>query len=62
MPAIALLAAVAAVAAEQLVQWKYGPMGIAGLLLLTVGLKAKSPACSSVGAGVLALMVTGPAL
>ncbi|MET7363611.1 hypothetical protein ABZS76_34925 [Streptomyces sp. NPDC005562] len=61
MPAIALLAAVVAVSLEQLVQWKYGPMGIVGLLLLTVGLKAKNPTCSSIGAVVLALMVTAPA-
>ncbi|MEU6122688.1 hypothetical protein [Streptomyces sp. NPDC047123] len=61
MPAIALLAAVVAVSVEQLVQWKYGPMGIVGLLLLTVGVKARNPTCSSIGAVVLALMVTGPA-
>ncbi|WP_055700339.1 MULTISPECIES: hypothetical protein [Streptomyces] len=61
MPVLALLAAVVAVAVEQLVQWTYGPTGIVGLLLLTVGLKAKSPTCSSVGAAVLALMMTGPA-
>ncbi|MFH8937099.1 hypothetical protein [Streptomyces griseosporeus] len=62
MPALALLSAVLVVTFEQLVQWKYGPMGIIGLLLLTVGLKAKSPAVSSLGAVVLALLVTGPAL
>ncbi|MFF9626400.1 hypothetical protein [Streptomyces griseosporeus] len=62
MPALALLSAVLVVTFEQLVQWKYGPMGIVGLLLLTVGLKAKSPAVSSLGAVVLALLVTGPAL
>ncbi|MGD1221574.1 MULTISPECIES: hypothetical protein [Streptomyces] len=62
MPAIALLSAVFVVGFEQLVQWQYGPMGIVGLLLLTIGLKAKSPACSSIGAVVLALMVAAPAL
>ncbi|MFH8794777.1 MULTISPECIES: hypothetical protein [Streptomyces] len=62
MPAIALLAAVFAVTVEQIVQWKYGTLGIVGLLLLTVGVKAKNPTCSSIGAAVLALMVTGPAL
>ncbi|MEV0256218.1 hypothetical protein ACH4D5_16610 [Streptomyces sp. NPDC018029] len=61
MPAIALLAAVVAVTVEQLVQWKYGPMGIVGLLLLTIGVKARNPTCSSIGAVVLALLVTGPA-
>ncbi|MFF4354218.1 hypothetical protein [Streptomyces sp. NPDC001530] len=62
MPAIALLSAVFVVGFEQLVQWHYGPMGIVGLLLLTIGIKAKSPMCSSIGAVVLALMVAGPAL
>ncbi|MBN0045106.1 hypothetical protein JS756_13495 [Streptomyces actuosus] len=62
MPALALLSAVLVVTFEQAVRWKYGPMGIVGLLLLTIGLKAKSPAVSSLGAVVLALLVTGPAL
>jgi hypothetical protein len=59
---IALLAAVSAVTFEQFVQWQYGTIGIVGLLLLTVGIKAKSPTCSSIGAIVLALMMTGPAI
>jgi hypothetical protein len=37
-------------------------MGIVGLLLLSIGIKAKSPTCSSIGAVMLALMVAGPAL
>ncbi len=49
MPAIALLSALFVVGFDQFVQWKYGTMGIIGLLLLTVGIKAKSPTCSSVG-------------
>ena len=51
-----------AVGVEQTVQWKYGAAGILGLLLLSVGVKAKSPALSSVGAVMLALLVAGPAL
>ncbi|MGW0334568.1 hypothetical protein ACWD0J_22320 [Streptomyces sp. NPDC003011] len=62
MPALALLSAVLVVGIEQTVQWKYGVTGLVGLLLLTVGVKAKSPAVSSVGAVVLALLVSGPAL
>ncbi|MET9525908.1 hypothetical protein [Streptomyces coeruleorubidus] len=61
MPALALLSAAFVVAFEQLVQWKYGPAGIIGLILLTVGIKAKSPAVSSAGAVVLALLMAGPA-
>ncbi len=59
---IALLSAVFVVGFEQIVQWKYGATGIIGLLLLSIGIKAKSPAISSIGAVVLALLVTGPAL
>ncbi|MCF1598558.1 hypothetical protein [Streptomyces muensis] len=62
MPAIAFVSAVFVLGFEQLVQWKYGPMGIIGLLLLTIGLKARSPALSSIGAVVLAALVTRPAL
>ncbi|MBQ1100073.1 hypothetical protein ACIQ1J_10470 [Streptomyces sp. NPDC097107] len=62
MPVLALVSAVLVVAFEQIVQWKYGVSGIVGLLLLTIGIKAKSPSVSSVGAVVLALLVAGPAL
>ncbi|KMS69491.1 hypothetical protein ACM01_34800 [Streptomyces viridochromogenes] len=62
MPAIAFISAVFVLGFEQLVQWKYGPMGIVGLLLLTIGIKAKSPALSTIGALVLAALVTRPAL
>ncbi|MFC7814702.1 MULTISPECIES: hypothetical protein [unclassified Streptomyces] len=62
MPVLALVSAILFVALEQLVQWKYGAAGIVGLLLLTVGVKAKSPSVSSAGAVVLALLVAAPAL
>ncbi|MFF7313749.1 hypothetical protein [Streptomyces sp. NPDC008137] len=62
MPALTLLAAIAVVAFEQFVQWKYGPAGIVGLLLLTVGLKANNSAVSSTGAVVIALLVLRTAL
>ncbi|MCD9880309.1 hypothetical protein AB0N07_08475 [Streptomyces sp. NPDC051172] len=62
MPVLALLSAVFVVGIEQTVQWKYGVTGIIGLLLLTIGIKAKNPAVSSIGAVVLALLVAGPAL
>lgn len=62
MPALALLSAVFVVGFEQLVQWKYGAAGIVGLLLLSVGIKAKSPAVSSAGAVLLALLLAGPVL
>ncbi|AKZ56551.1 hypothetical protein SAM23877_3504 [Streptomyces ambofaciens ATCC 23877] len=62
MPVLALVSAILVVTFEQIVQWKYGATGIIGLLLLTVGIKAKSPTVSSAGAVVLALLVAGPAL
>jgi hypothetical protein len=62
MPALALLSAVFVIAFEQIVQWKFGVTGVVGLLLLTVGLKANSPAISSVGAVLLALLLSGPVL
>ncbi|EGX59436.1 hypothetical protein SZN_12558 [Streptomyces zinciresistens K42] len=62
MPVLALLAAVFVVGVEQTLQWRYGATGIVGLLLLTIGIKAKSPAISSIGAVVLAVLVSGPAL
>ncbi|MEU4085606.1 hypothetical protein ACWD4F_30225 [Streptomyces aureus] len=62
MPAVTLLSAVFVVGFEQLVHWQYGPTGIVGLLLLSVGIKAKNATCSSIGAAVLALLVAGPAL
>ncbi|MEU6009826.1 hypothetical protein ACFY0A_31390 [Streptomyces sp. NPDC001698] len=62
MPALALVSAIFVVGFEELVQWKYGAMGIIGLLLLTVGIKARNPTLSSVGAVVLAVLLAGPAL
>ncbi|MET9087238.1 hypothetical protein ACIPX0_19830 [Streptomyces sp. NPDC090075] len=62
MPAaLTLLSAVFVLGFEQIVQSKYGATGIIGLLLLTVGIKAKSPALSSAGAILLALLLTSPA-
>ncbi|WP_369181088.1 hypothetical protein [Streptomyces mutabilis] len=62
MPVLAFISSIFVITFEQVVQWKYGATGIVGLVLLTVGIKAKSPSVSSVGAVVLALLVAGPAL
>ncbi|UXY28405.1 hypothetical protein [Streptomyces sp. HUAS TT20] len=62
MPALALISAVFVIGFEQLVQWKYGATGIVGLLLFSIGIKAKSPAVSSAGAVLLAILLAGPAL
>jgi hypothetical protein len=62
VPVLAFVSSIFVITFEQVVQWKYGATGIVGLVLLTVGIKAKSPSVSSVGAVVLALLVAGPAL
>lgn len=62
LPALALVSAIFVIGFEELLQWKYGAMGMIGLLLLTVGIKAKNPTLSSVGAVVLAVLLAGPAL
>jgi hypothetical protein len=62
VPALTLISAVFVVGFEQVVQWKFGATGIVGLLLLTVGLKAKNPAVCSAGAVLLAVLLAGPAL
>ncbi|AOR33539.1 hypothetical protein BFF78_22935 [Streptomyces fodineus] len=62
MPVLALLSALFVVGFEQLVQWKYGAAGVVGMLLLSIGIKAKSPALSSAGAVLLAVLLAGPAL
>ncbi|SNX62177.1 hypothetical protein SAMN06272735_3933 [Streptomyces sp. TLI_55] len=51
--------AVAAIALgfEQLVQWKWGPMGIIAFLLLTVGVKAKNTMVGGLGAAILVMLL-----
>ncbi|MGW0776558.1 hypothetical protein ACWD01_23545 [Streptomyces sp. NPDC002835] len=60
MPLIALVLATFALGFEQLVQWKYGAMGVVGLAMLTVGLKARSTACTVIGSVILVLLLTQP--
>ncbi|MFF4589226.1 hypothetical protein ACFY30_07790 [Streptomyces sp. NPDC000345] len=62
MTGLALVSAAIVVGVEQTIQWKYGTAGAVGLLLLSIGIKVRSPAISSVGAAVLALVATGPAV
>jgi hypothetical protein len=62
MPVQLLLSTVFTAGVEQFLQWRYGPMGLVGLVLLTVGLRARNATCSSLGVVVLALLITGPTL
>ncbi|MDX3584519.1 hypothetical protein OG920_21010 [Streptomyces europaeiscabiei] len=63
MPAaIALVSALTFIVFQRFVEWRFGTMGAVGLLFLTIGLKANNHTCSSIGAVILALMFTGPAM
>ncbi|MEW2633801.1 hypothetical protein AB0903_19620 [Streptomyces sp. NPDC048389] len=60
MPVIALVLATLTLGFEQLVQWKYGAMGVVGLAMLTIGLKARSATCTAIGSIILVLLLTQP--
>jgi len=57
MPLIAILVAALAVGFEQLIQWKYGPMGIIAFIVLSMGLKAKNTMISGMGAVILVMLL-----
>jgi hypothetical protein len=50
------------VTVDQLAQWRYGPAGLVALALLVIGIRRRNHTCSTIGAVMLALMVTRPAL
>ncbi|MCX4575934.1 hypothetical protein [Streptomyces sp. NBC_01571] len=58
MPLIALAVAALAIGFEQIIQWKYGPMGLIAFAVLTVGLKAKNTTLSGIGAVILVLLLS----
>ncbi|MHA5052280.1 hypothetical protein [Streptomyces sp. SD15] len=57
MPLIAFAIAALAIGFEQLVQWKYGPMGLIAFAVLTIGLKAKNTTLSGIGAVILVVLL-----
>ncbi|MEU8981864.1 hypothetical protein [Streptomyces sp. NPDC048309] len=57
MPLIALAVAALAIGFEQLVQWKYGPMGIIAFVALSIGLKARNSVISGIGAVILVMLL-----
>ncbi|MFI0241935.1 hypothetical protein [Streptomyces sp. NPDC016845] len=57
MPVFAILIAALAIGFEQLIQWKYGPMGIIAFVVLTIGLKARNTMISGIGAAILVLLL-----
>ncbi|MFI1955968.1 hypothetical protein ACH437_29715 [Streptomyces xinghaiensis] len=58
MPAFALFVAVVVVCFEQLVESRFGAVGVIGMLMLSIGVKARNVTCSCVGAVMLALLLT----
>ncbi|MZD04709.1 hypothetical protein GTW43_06365 [Streptomyces sp. SID5785] len=57
MPLFAIIVAALAIGFEQLIQWKYGPMGIIAFIALSVGLKARNTMISGIGAVVLVMLL-----
>ncbi|MFD0315856.1 hypothetical protein [Streptomyces flavalbus] len=57
MPVLSLFVAAVGMGAEQLMGWRFGPVGIAALLLLAIGLKANNSTCASLGAVALLLLM-----
>ncbi|GAA1247908.1 hypothetical protein ACFC18_21305 [Streptomyces sp. NPDC056121] len=57
MPFIAIAVAALAIGFEQLIQWKYGPMGIIAFVALSIGLKAKNNLISGIGAVILVMLL-----
>jgi len=57
MPLIALAVAALAIGFEQLIQWKYGPMGIIAFIALSIGIKAKNTMMSGIGAVILVMLL-----
>ncbi|MFC9846039.1 hypothetical protein ACFWFF_23635 [Streptomyces sp. NPDC060223] len=57
MPLVALVVAALAIGFEQLIQWKYGPMGIIAFVALTIGIKAKNTMLSGIGAVLIVMLL-----
>ncbi|WP_327403070.1 hypothetical protein OG194_25205 [Streptomyces sp. NBC_01288] len=57
MPLLEIALSILRIGFEQIVQWRYGAMGIVALLLLSIGLRARNSTCASVGAVILLLLM-----
>ncbi|MQY16319.1 hypothetical protein SRB5_65170 [Streptomyces sp. RB5] len=60
MPAFAIAMAVLVVAFDRVVETKYGTIGVAGLTLMIIGIKAKNATCSIAGGAMLASVISQP--
>ncbi|MFJ8538687.1 hypothetical protein [Streptomyces sp. NPDC093591] len=57
MPLVYLAVAALVIGFEQLVQWKYGPMGIIAFLALSIGVKARNTMIGGIGAVILVMLL-----
>lgn len=57
MPLLEIVLSILGAGFEQIVQWHYGAMGVVALLLLSIGLRARSSTRASVGAVILLLLM-----
>ncbi|MGI5409505.1 hypothetical protein [Streptomyces chartreusis] len=57
MPLVYLAVAALVIGSEQLIQWKYGPMGIIAFLALSIGIKAKNTMIGGIGAVILVMLL-----
>jgi hypothetical protein len=53
-----LLSAVLGLGLEQLIQWRYGAMGLVCLVLIAGGVRARNSTCLTVGAVLFVLLMT----
>ncbi|MDC0770229.1 hypothetical protein [Streptomyces sp. HD] len=58
MPIVFLFVAALAVGFEQLLQVRYGVMGIIAFLALTLGIKARNTMIGGIGAVILVMLLT----
>ncbi|MFD6289270.1 MULTISPECIES: hypothetical protein [Streptomyces] len=57
MPLIAIVVAALAIGLEQLLQVKYGVMGVIAFVALAIGIKAKNSMIGGIGAVILVMLL-----
>ena len=57
MPLIAIIVAAIAIGLEQLIQVKFGAMGVIAFVAMAIGIKAKNSMISGIGAVILVMLL-----
>jgi hypothetical protein len=57
MPYVAIVVAVLAIALEQLLQVKYGVMGVVAFVAIAIGIKARNSMIGGIGAVILVMLL-----